>query len=150
MKLYNYCTNKFKYNSLSSNWMQEVILYEKLIMAKKEQSVQTNYDYYEMIQCLLNMPSYQQEINLLTMINIANHQQNDHSTLLYKQTSQLYPLLFPIKTINNINIICYREELTIQDNHRNTTKNDSRLDTMVPLSAGTSSRKLTCTIIQYY
>ena len=60
-------------------------------MAKKEQSVQTNYDYYEMIQCLLNMPSYQQEINLLTMINIANHQQNDHSTLLYKQTAQLYP-----------------------------------------------------------
>ena len=34
-------------------------------------------DNNELIECLLNLPSYQYNDNPLTMINIANHQQND-------------------------------------------------------------------------
>ena len=64
-------------------------------------------DNHEMIECLLNMPSYQDEDNPLTMINIANHQLNDQQLM---QQAQQLPLVFPIKTINNIGIVCKREE----------------------------------------
>ena len=67
---------------------------------------------YRMIECLLNMPSYQDEDNPLTMINIANHQQNDQHLM---ETAQHFPLVFPTKIINNINIVCKHEEFTLQD-----------------------------------
>ena len=71
-------------------------------------------DNYEMIECLLlNMPLYQHEDNPLTMINIANHQQHDQQLM---QTSLQFPMIFPTKIINNINIVCYQQELPIEDN----------------------------------
>ena len=57
---------------------------------------------------------YQQENNPLTIINIANHQQNDPHLM---QLAQQFPMIFPIKIINNINIICYPDEaLPIEKN----------------------------------
>jgi transposase InsO family protein len=70
-------------------------------------------DNHEMIECLLNMPSYQNEDNPLTMINIANHQLHDQQMM---QTALQFPMIFPMKRINNINIVCYRQELPIEDN----------------------------------
>ena len=70
-------------------------------------------DNSEMIECLLNLPSYQYNDNPLTMINIANHQQTD---LYLMDSMQRDPVHFPVKTINNIPIVCYREQPTMDDN----------------------------------
>ena len=70
-------------------------------------------DNNEMIEYLLNLPSYQYNDNMLTMINIANHQQNDTYLM---QNAQLDPVHFPVKIINNITIVYYREQITMTDN----------------------------------
>ena len=70
-------------------------------------------DNNEMIECLLNLPLYQYNDNLLTLINIANQQQNDTYLI---QNAQLDLVHFPVKIINNITIVCYREQLTMIDN----------------------------------
>ena len=67
----------------------------------------------KMIECLLNLPLYQYNDNPLTMINIANHQQADGYLM---QSAQVDTVHFPVKIINKIPIICYCEELTINDN----------------------------------
>ena len=66
-----------------------------------------------MIECFLNLPSYQYDDNPLTMINIANHQQTD---LYLMQIMQRDLVHFPVKTINNTPIVCYREQPTMNDN----------------------------------
>ena len=68
----------------------------------------------EIIECLLNLPSLQELPNPLTIINIRNHQLNDPWLL---QTQQLDPLRDPINTINNHNIICFREIINQPDQH---------------------------------
>mmetsp|Transcript_3054 Transcript_3054/g.3379 ORF Transcript_3054/g.3379 Transcript_3054/m.3379 type:complete len:82 (+) Transcript_3054:2973-3218(+) len=65
-----------------------------------------------MLEYLLNLPSYQYNGNPLTMVNIANHQQNDTYLM---QNAQLDPVHFPVKIINNITIVCYHEQLTMTD-----------------------------------
>ena len=64
------------------------------------------------IKCLINLPSLQELPNLLTIINIRNHQLNDPWLL---QTSQLDLLQYPIKTINNYDIICFRKIIKYPD-----------------------------------
>jgi transposase InsO family protein len=72
-----------------------------------------NNDDCEVIECLLNLPSFQNTDNPLTMINIANHQQNDP---WLAQTVIVDPIHYPIKIINGITIVCYRNQFNIQDN----------------------------------
>ena len=93
---------------------------------------------------------YQQENNPLTIINIANHQQNDPHLM---QLAQQFPMIFPIKIINNINIICYPDEALPIDReksvaHSHTTNNDwSCNNTMVSLFSTRTPRKPT--IVRY-
>ena len=70
-------------------------------------------DSHEMIECLLNLPLYQYNDNPLTMINIANHHQHDPYLI---QNAQVDPVHFPGKIINNVTIVCYREQITMTDN----------------------------------
>ena len=70
-------------------------------------------DNSEMNECLLNLPSYQYNDNPLTLINIANHQQ---ANAYLMQNAQVDLVHFLVKIINNIPIIYYREELTMNDN----------------------------------
>ena len=58
----------------------------------------------KMIECLLNLPEYQYNNNLLTMINIDNHQQADGYLM---QSVQVDTVHFPVKIINKTPIICY-------------------------------------------
>ena len=68
----------------------------------------------EVIECLINLPSLQELPNPLTIINIQNHQLNNPWLL---QTQQLDSLQYPIKIINNHNIICFREVINQPDQH---------------------------------
>ena len=85
-------------------------------------------DNSEMIECLLNLPSYQYNDNPLTMINIANHQQND---IYLMQNAQLDPVHFPVKILNNVTIVCYREQLTMNDNEWRIVIPPSMIDAVV-------------------
>ena len=82
----------------------------------------------KMIECRLNLQSYQYNDNPLTMINIANHQQTDGELM---QSTQLDPVHFPVKMINNVMIICYREQLTMNDNGWRIVIPQSMIDTVV-------------------
>ena len=68
----------------------------------------------DIIKCLINLLSLQELLNPLTIINIRNHQLNDPWLL---QTQQPDPLRYPIKTIDNHNIICLREIINQPDQH---------------------------------
>ena len=68
-----------------------------------------NNDTY-IVNCLINLPSLQELPNPLIIINIRNHQLND-------PWLQLDPLRYPIKTINNLNIICFKEIINRPDQH---------------------------------
>ena len=82
----------------------------------------------EMIECLLNLPSYQYNDNPLIMINIANHQQNDTYLM---QSAQLDPVHFPVKITNNITIVCYCEQITMTDDQWRIAIPPSMIDEVV-------------------
>ena len=68
----------------------------------------------DVIKCLINLTFLQELPNPLTIINILNHQLNDPWLI---QTQQLDLLQYSIKTINNHNIICFRERINQPDQH---------------------------------
>ena len=62
-----------------------------------------NNDKCEIIECLLNLPSLQEESNPLTMINIYNHQQADADLM---RAAPENPEKYINKEINQINVLC--------------------------------------------
>ena len=97
-----------------------------------------------MIECLLNLPSYQYNDNSLTMINIANHQQIYTYVM---QNAQLDQVHFPVKITNNVTIVCYCEQITMTDNQwSNSSIEDRWCNKMVSPSIRTPRKPKT---IQY-
>ena len=61
------------------------------------------------VECLINLPSYQNLINPLTMQNIYNHQSHD---LALMNDTVNRPEVYQIRTINQIGVICVRANVT--------------------------------------
>ena len=58
------------------------------------------------LECLLNVPSYQGENNPLTMVNIQNHQLQDAALIRAARNDRAR---YPLVRINSSNVICHRE-----------------------------------------
>ena len=61
------------------------------------------------MECLINLPSYQDLINPLTMVNIYNHQMQDKALM---QDAVNCSKIYQIRTINQIGMISVRANVT--------------------------------------
>ena len=107
----------------------KLIDWNKIVVPKDEQDVFFSYDKedkdppilpticrnddIEMIELFMNLPTLQEMVCPTTVNNIQQHQAADAAL---RQTALAYPNTFPIKVINERNLICYRANPEVLQN----------------------------------